>query len=106
MEIKYEQCRRKVTLDRLLEEYAREGYKLKSVVMGDLMTRYELIFVKDPSDTKKYEYVHEPCRRTSTLTNLLNEYTKEGFTLSAHVKSDLGTRHELFFEREIKNWLI
>ena len=65
--------------------------------MGDLTTRYDLIF---EDSNKRYVYHHEHCRLTSKLVRLMNEYQARGFDLVCHVMSDLGTRHELFFEME------
>jgi hypothetical protein len=70
--------------------------------MADLMTRFDLVFEKLNDPTIKYEYVHEKCRLSSKVSKYLNEYSAQGFKLVFHVMSDLGTRHELFFERQKK----
>ena len=66
--------------------------------MGDLATRYDMIF--EDSD-KKFHYVHESCRLGRTLVRLINEYENKGYRLVFHVMGDLATRHELFFEKEV-----
>ena len=65
--------------------------------MGDLATRYDLLF--EDSD-KKYTYIHECCRRAKTLTELVNKYENMGYKLVFHIMGDMATRHELFFEKE------
>ncbi len=94
----YEHARSKKKVSKILEKHFMLNHKLKSVVMGDFATRYDIIF--EDSD-KKYHYVHESCRLGKTLTRLINEFEKEGYSLVFHVMGDMFTRHELFFEKEI-----
>lgn len=94
----YEHARLKKKLSRILEKHSALSHKLKSVVMGDLATRYDMIF--EDSD-KKFHYVHESCRLGRTLVCLINEYENKGYRLVFHVMGDLATRHELFFEKEV-----
>lgn len=101
MEYKYEKCRLSSRVTKILDKYSNNGRKLSSVAMGDLATRYEMIFEKEESQEKSYSYKHEKCRRSSKVTKLLNEYAKNGRKLVFHVMGDLATRHELFFGKEI-----
>lgn len=94
----YEHARFQSKLDRILEKHSKLGHRLKSVVMGDMATRYDMIF--EDSD-KRYQYIHECCRRGSTLAKLINQYESKGYRLAFHIMGDLATRHELFFEKEI-----
>ena len=68
-----------------------------TAVMADMLTRCDLIF---EDSEKHYRYVHECCRRSKTLVNLINQREAEGYKLVFHIMSDLATRHELFFEKE------
>ena len=74
----YEHARLKKKLSRILEKHSALSHKLKSVVMGDLATRYDMIF--EDSD-KKFHYVHESCRLGRTLVRLINEYENKGYRL-------------------------
>ena len=94
----YEHARFKKKVAKLLEKHSALNHKLKSVVMGDLATRYDMIF--EDSDIK-YNYVHKSCRLGKTLTKLINSFEKEGYVLVFHVMGDMLTRHELFFEKKI-----
>ena len=93
----YKHARLKSTLDRILEEESNLGHHLKSAVMADMLTRYDLVF---EDSEKHYQYHHECCRRSSTLVKLINQREAEGYKLVFHIMSDLATRHELFFEKE------
>ena len=68
MNYKYVKCRLVSKLRRYLYEYSKNGYRLKSVVMADLMTRFDLVFEKLNDPTIKYEYVHEKCRLSSKVS--------------------------------------
>ena len=94
----YEHTRfnRKVT--KILEKHTALNHRLKSVVMGDLATRYDMLF--EDSD-KQYHYIHKSCRSGKTLSKLINDFENEGYSLVFHVMGDLLTRHELFFEKEM-----
>ena len=94
----YEHARLKKKVSKILEKHSTLNHKLKSVVMGDFATRYDIIF--EDSD-KKYHYVHKSCRLSKTLTKFINDFEKEGYSLVFHVMGDMFTRHELFFEKEI-----
>ena len=94
----YEHARFKKKVAKILEKHSILNHKLKSVVIGDLATRYDMIF---EDSYKKYNYVHKSCRSGKTLTNLINDFEKEGYLLIFHVMGDMLTRHELFFEKEI-----
>ena len=90
----YERARLKKKVSKILEKHSILNHKLKSVVMGDFATRYDMIF--EDSD-KKYHYIHKSCRSGKTLTRLINDFEKEGYSLVFHVMGDMLTRHELFF---------
>lgn len=94
----YKHARFVFKLKKILDDEAALGHRLKSVVMADLATRYDMIF--EDSD-KKYSYIHKCCRRGSTLARLINQHESEGYKLVFHVMGDLATRHELFFEKEL-----
>lgn len=94
----YEHARLKKKVSKILNNHSALSHKLKSVVMGDLATRYDMIF--EDSEIQ-YEYVHKSCRRGRTLIKLLNFFEEKGYVLVFHVMGDMGTRHELFFEKEI-----
>lgn len=99
---KHEKCRLSSKVAKILDENSSTGWKLSSVAMGDLATRYEMFFEKDENQVKKYSYKHEKCRSSSKVTKLLNAYAENGWKLVFHViMGDLVTRHELFFEKEI-----
>jgi len=93
----YKHARWHHSVQKILNEESALGHKLKSVVMGDLMTRYDMIF--EDSD-KKYIYFHEHCRTGGSVTKFINDYENRGYKLVFHVMGDLATRHELFFEKE------
>jgi len=93
----YEHARLVKNVQKALDKHSALGHRLKSAVMGDLATRYDLLF--EDSD-KKYTYIHECCRRAKTLTELVNKYESMGYKLVFHIMGDLATRHELFFEKE------
>ena len=95
----YEHARLVSKLHKILAEHSALGHKLKSAVMGDLMTRYDLIF--EDSDTR-FEYVHECCRTAKTLTSVIEKYEEQGYKLVFHLSGDLATRHELFFEKPVE----
>ena len=92
----YEHARLQGKLDRILEKHSLLGHRLKSVVMADMATRYDMIF--EDSD-KYYLYAHIACRRAKTLIKTINDYESNGYKLVFHVMGDLATRRELFFER-------
>lgn len=75
------------------------GTLIKDAVMGDLATRYDMMF--EDCETR-YIYVHECCRTGGKLTKIVNEYENRGYKLVYHIMSDLATRHEFFFEKEVK----
>lgn len=94
----YEHARFQSKLDRILEKHSKLGHRLKSVVMGDMTTRYDMIF---EDSNKRYQYIHECCRRGSKLAKLINQYESKGYRLAFHIMGNLATNHELFFEKEI-----
>jgi predicted amidohydrolase YtcJ len=95
----YRHCRFAGKVQKILDEETAMGHKLKSAVMGDLATRYDMMF--EDSEIK-YTYVHECCRTGGKLTKIVNEYENRGYKLVFHTMGDLATRHELFFEKEVK----
>lgn len=99
---RYEHCRLNSKLKKLLFQYSNLGYRLTSVKMSDLETRFELIFKKEIDLNIKYVYAHEKCRLSSKVNRYLDEYSNKGWEMVFHVRSDLGTRHELFFEKQEK----
>ena len=97
--IYYRHARFHGKVQKILNEESDKNHRLISVVMGDMMSRYDMIF----EDSKtKYLYIHEYCRRGKTVAETINYYTSLGYTLAFHVMGDLATRHELFFEKEFK----
>lgn len=97
----HEKCRMKGRLDELLQQHSDAGNRLVSVAMGDLATRYELIFEKAENPQVKYIYRHEKCRMSSKVADYLNEYSAKGYKMVFHVMGDMMTRHELFFEKQV-----
>lgn len=97
IEYRHESCRLVKKLRKMLEEYAASGWKLKSVTMGDMMTRYELVFEKCASGTQEYIYAHECCRRKKKLNRLLADYAASGWELAFQIMSDMGTRYDAIF---------
>ena len=91
----YEHARFQGKLDEILEKHSLLGHRLKFVVMGDMGTRYDMIF--EDSD-KYYSYAHIACRRATTLVKMINDYESNGYKLVFYFMSDLATRYELFFE--------
>lgn len=96
-EYQHESCRLVKKLRNLLEAYAASGWKLKSVTMGDMMTRYELVFERCESGTQEYIYAHACCRRKKKLNKILAEYAQDGWELAFQIMSDMGTRYDAIF---------
>lgn len=96
--IKYRHARIHSKVQKILDEESKKGRKLKSVVMADLMTRYDMYF--EESDVK-YTYVHEHTRFSKKVVKLIEEYESNGYKLAFHVMGDLATRNELFFEKVV-----
>lgn len=97
---RYENCRLKSKLNKLLFKYSNLGYRLISVKMSDLATRFELVFKKEMDFNTKYIYRHERCRLSRKVNGYLEEYANNGWNMVFHVMGDLGTRHEIFFEKQ------
>ena len=95
----FEHARLQKKLNKILEEHSNLGHRLKSVLITDLFTRYDLIF--EDSD-KKYSYIHKSFHLTKKIAPAINECEKEGYKLVFHLAGDFTTSHELFFEKEIE----
>jgi hypothetical protein len=94
----YEHARTKKKVSQILEKHTNLNHKLKSIVMADLATRYDMVF--EDSDIK-FQYVHKSCRLGKNAAKLINEFESEGYSLVFHIMGDLFTRHELFFEKKM-----
>ncbi len=101
IEYKYVKARMKSKVIKLLKKYSEDGWKLKSVAMGDLATRFEMIFERDSDKSYRYEYVYKRSRMAGKVTAYLNEFSQKGYNMVFHVMGDMATRHELFFEKQI-----
>lgn len=97
----YVKCRLKGKLHDILETMSKKGYKLYTVALVDRGTRYDLIFIENPNDSKIYIYGHERLPLNADVQATLDDYLKRGYKLLFHETWNLGFYHELFFEKEI-----
>ncbi len=97
---KHEHCRLVKKLIKLLNAYSADGYILKSVSMGDLMTRYELLFEKDLDAPANVTYEHKCCRRSKKLNSILEEYSRNGWKAAFQFMSDMGSRYDVIFVKD------
>ena len=51
MEYKIETARRKVKAQNIMDEYAKNGWRLDKLTMGDLATQFIMVFVKERDKT-------------------------------------------------------
>ncbi len=86
-------------VQKILDAQSQLNRKLVSVVMSDMMTRYDMFF---EDSIKKYTYIHEHTRFGEKVVKIIDRYEQDGYKLVFHVMGDLATRHELFFEKEVQ----
>lgn len=98
---KHEHCRLVKKLQKLLNDYSADGYILKSITMGDLMTRYELLFEKDCAHAYNVVYEHRCCRRSKKLNMIIDEYIQNGWKLAFQFMSDMGSRYDVIFIKDV-----
>lgn len=87
----------------ILDYHGSMGFRLKTVTIADLWLRTEFIFVKNPDEPGRYQYAFVYCYQSTKVEENLHYYANIGFQLVAHVMSDLGMRHDLYFEKKLMN---
>lgn len=97
--IYYEHARLQRKVDKILEKHSALRHHLKTVLMADLGSRYDMFF---EDSNKHYLYIHISLRRPKRVPEFITYYENKGFKLIFHLLGDLTLRHELFFEKEVE----